>query len=272
MNSTSFGRARFPGARFLILCAAILLSLQVVFCRGQLKIYYVRHGESGHNVEKHWKNTPKELWPPYVGNSDTFSTEGEAQVVALTEKLKGMQFDFIATSPLWRTRHTILPWLKAMSLKAEVWPELSETARVPDTAIFSKNLPAPTRALFAGDPIVLPEEEAPFLILIDSAKTTPVKARDSSQAIADAIALSKQVMRNIHERFEGTDKSILLVGHGNAGLTLLRLLTGVIPGESLKNTAIWMAEEQSDGTFDLKMLNNKPFEAKKKLLREAQGQ
>ncbi len=246
--------------KFLILCAAILLSLQAVLCQGQLKIYYVRHGEGGKNVVKEWMNTPKEQWPSYVGNADVFTPKGEVQVEKLTERLKRMNFDFIAASPLWRTRHTILPYLKAMNVKAEIWPELIETGKVPDTCIHSQYLPAPSRALFAGDSILLSQEEAPYFILGDSARTNPVRVSDFTQAAADAIALGKRVVQNIRNRFAGADKSILLVGHGNSGKTLLRLLTGADYDESLGNTKMWMAQEQSDGTFALKMLNDKPIE------------
>lgn len=55
-----------------------------------LKIYYVRHAQSGKNVEKVWekKDLLKSEWPAYVGNPDIFTPAGEKQVVAATEKLK----------------------------------------------------------------------------------------------------------------------------------------------------------------------------------------
>ena len=53
-------------------------------------------------------------------------------------------------------------------------------------------------------------------------------------------------------------EAILLVGHGNAGVTLIRLLTGS-SAPALNNASFWMAEEQPDVSFQLKTLNSKPF-------------
>ena len=92
-----------------------------------LKIFYIRHAEGGHNVKSDWekKGIPEADWPAYVGNPDMFTPKGLKEVEAATEKLKRYQFDFIATSPMWRVRHTIIPYLKETGQKAEVWPELS---------------------------------------------------------------------------------------------------------------------------------------------------
>lgn len=79
-----------------------------------LKIYYMRHAEAGHNVKKDWekKQIPKAEWPDYIGNSKMFTPTGEEQLITSTEKLKKLKFDFIATSPMWRARNTVLPYLK----------------------------------------------------------------------------------------------------------------------------------------------------------------
>ena len=67
----------------------------------------------------------------------------------------------------------------------------------------------------------------------------------------------------IKMRFGKSGKSILLVGHGNSGVTLMRILTGSIALHAgLGNTKLWMAEEQSDGSFKLKTLNDEPYEEK----------
>ena len=67
----------------------------------------------------------------------------------------------------------------------------------------------------------------------------------------------------IKEKFAGTDKSILLVGHNSAGVCLLKLLLGKEPGgaarRGIDNVGIWMVEEQSDGSFEIKIYNDKPF-------------
>ena len=136
-----------------------------------LKIYYIRHAQSGKNVEKVWvkKDLPKSEWPAYVGNPDTFTPAGEKQVVATTEKLKAYSFDFIASSPLWRARNTIMPYLKATKRKAEIWPELREGHG--HGSILSKDIPDVQKEILnLGEPIILPDKEKPFFILRDDAK------------------------------------------------------------------------------------------------------
>jgi hypothetical protein len=65
----------------------------------------------------------------------------------------------------------------------------------------------------------------------------------------------------IHERFGGSDKSILLVGHGYSGIGLLKMLLQDELNElpHITNTGIWMVEEQADGSFALKMFNDVPL-------------
>ena len=65
----------------------------------------------------------------------------------------------------------------------------------------------------------------------------------------------------IHKLFAGTDKTILLVGHGNNGKALLKLLLNdPLQGvREMNNIGIWMAEEQPDGHFKLEMYNDAPY-------------
>ncbi len=99
-------------------CVHVLLAVLFLFwfagrCEAGLKIYYLRHAEGGHNVVKEWEEVPKAQRPAYVGNPNMFTPKGETQVAAATKRLQKYHFDFIAVSPTWRTRHTILPYLKA---------------------------------------------------------------------------------------------------------------------------------------------------------------
>jgi broad specificity phosphatase PhoE len=263
MNSTIFRKTRKFAPILTFFLALLLLLTPTVLAQSGLKIYYVRHGESGYNVVKEWKDKPEDQWPSYVGNPDIFTPKGESQVAELTQKLKGMKFDFIAASPKWRTRNTILPYLKAMNLKAEIWPELTETKSVPVDRIKTRDLLAASPTLFAGDAIDIPPSESSFFILRDDVKANPKIEKGEEQRIANAIALGEQTIKIVKERFAGSNKSILLVGHSSAGSTLIRLLTGVMDFSELENTKIWMAEEQPDGSFSLKMLNNEPFKEMK---------
>ncbi len=255
--------------QFRLLCFAILLlwMLPATAAEDLLKVYYVRHAEGGHNVTSLWQNTPKEQRPSYVGNSNMFTPKGEKQVEELTEKLKGMKFDFIAVSPIWRTRNTIIPYLKASGQKGEIWPELAETGNVPAEWTIAGKFPQPDAKLFEnGKAIKLPETEQPFFTLRNDCNyLLNTNGENSEQSIANALAMAQKTVDMIKTRFSKSGKTLLLVGHGNSGSTLLRVLTAAKEINSgLKNTGIWMAEEQPDGSFKLKILNDKPYSEQKK--------
>ncbi|HAO77640.1 MAG TPA: hypothetical protein DCQ92_01455 [Verrucomicrobia subdivision 3 bacterium] len=58
-----------------------------------------------------------------------------------------------------------------------------------------------------------------------------------------------------------TAKAILLVGHGNNGKDLLKMLTNdqLEDTSAIANTGIWMVEEQRSGHFKLEMFNDAPY-------------
>jgi broad specificity phosphatase PhoE len=258
-------RLRLPSnepatAPHLLLRTLVLLSF--VFTaptQAGLKIYYLRHAEYGGNVVNQWKDKPKSEWPDYVGKGDMFTPKGEQQIDALTQKLlKDYHFDFIAVSPAWRTRNTIAPYLKQAHMTAEIWPELLEfntLANQHDSA-----QPPPSTNLFSGDALTLrPEDKGLFTLRADNAKGFKI-SEDPLQAAADRRAVVDKVIDLIKQRFGGTDKSILLVGHGNSGRILAEELTHEKKAFEVEppNTAMWMAEQQPDGSFRLMMLNDEP--------------
>lgn len=232
-----------------------------------LKIYYIRHAEGGHNVKEEWekKGIPKSEWPEYVGNSDMFTPLGEKQQEEAIAKLKQYEFDFIATSPLWRARNTVIPYLEATGKKAEVWAELKEGTGM--TLILSENLPKVNRKIInEGDPIHVPKRERKFIERRDRAKRHYRKyPSGSSDEVKTAYMkhVSEHAIERIKEQFGGTESSILLVGHNSSGVSLLKLLLGEEPGGharvGIDNIGIWMAEEQEDGSFELKIYNDKEF-------------
>ncbi|MGJ8656617.1 MAG: histidine phosphatase family protein [Akkermansiaceae bacterium] len=231
-----------------------------------LKIYYMRHAEGGHNVKKAWeaKGVPESEWPEYVGNPDMFTPKGKGEVLGATERLKAYKFDFIASSPLWRARNTVLPYMKLSGSKGEVWPELREGPGM--KTILSKDIPdVNVDILNKGKPILLPEEEQAFFKLRDGATNDYSKyPRDSDENLK--VAYMKHASLNaievIKERFGGTEKSILLVGHNSSGVSLLKLFLQGEPEikRGLENTGIWMVEQQDDGSFKLKMFNSVPID------------
>ncbi|MDP4624117.1 MAG: histidine phosphatase family protein [Akkermansiaceae bacterium] len=232
-----------------------------------LKIYYIRHAEGGHNVKKEWedKGVPEKEWPEYVGNPDMFTPKGLEEVVTGTEKLQKYDFDFIATSPIWRARNTILPYLKATDQQAEVWPELREGPGM--TTILSKDLPEVERDILnKGDEIEIPDNEADFFTIREGAENNYRKypsGCSDERKVAYMKYVSLHAIDLIESRFGGSDKSILLTGHNSSGVSLLKLLLKEEPsGEArrgIDSTGIWMVEQQEDGSYELMIYNDKPY-------------
>lgn len=247
-----------------LLFKAVLTVLLLGCCttKAGLKIYYIRHAEGGHNVKKAWeaKGVPQSEWPSYVGNPDVFTPKGEQEVIAATEKLQTYQFDFIASSPIWRARNTILPYLELTGNTAEVWPELREGPGM--LTILSKDIPdLQQEILNLGTPIILPEEEQPFFMLRKDAANNYSKCprgSDENLKVAYMKHASLNAIDVIKKRYGGTNKSILLAGHNSSGVSLLKLLLQGEPEHKrgLTNIAIWMVEEQPNGEFKLMMYND----------------
>jgi len=247
-------------ARPLLLWAIILLCFAYgAPARAGLKIFYLRHAEYGGNVVDQWKDKPKDQWPPYVGRGDMFTPKGKAQIEALTQRLKKYHFDFIAVSPAWRTRNTIAPYLKESGQKAEIWPELLEF----NTIVHQNDpdLPPPSADLFSGAPLTLTNEDQGLFTLRKDNPNGFKIGKDPLQAAADRRAVVDKDIQMIRKRFDDANKSILLVGHGNSGRIFAEELTHEKKAfeVELHNTAMWMAEEQPDGSFKLLVLNDEPF-------------
>ena len=219
-----------------------------------LTIYYLRHAEGGHNVVKKFaaSGIPTNQWPAYVGNPNIFTPDGVAQVAGVATNLLPYQFDFIAVSPLWRTRHTILPYLQATGRTVEIWPELAETAH------FNPGPGPVTPQILTGtQPIKLPaEEQAIFKLRPDPAGCCTLVASN----LAGAVGMAQQTLARLRARFGTNDVTVLLVGHGTAGETLIRSLLGNPTWSGgLQNAKLWMAQEQPNGKFELRLFNNAPY-------------
>lgn len=248
---------------FLLIFSAVFSNVATA----GLKIYYMRHAEGGHNVKKAWevKGVSQSEWPSYVGNPDVFTPKGLEEVASATKKLQKYSFDFVATSPMWRARNTIAPYLKAAKKQAEVWPELREGFGM--KVILSEELPeVKVDILNKGDAIVLPEIESAFFKLRAGGENNYKRyPKDSSNEVKAAYTkkVSQHAVELIKKRFGGTDQSILIAGHNSSGVSLMKLLLEEEPGGEAKigliNVALWMVEQQDDGSFELKMYNDKPF-------------
>jgi broad specificity phosphatase PhoE len=236
--------------------------------KSKLKIYYIRHAEGGHNVKHEWRIYPKSEWPSYVGDHEAFTPKGILQQSRVSRKLKRFHFDFVAVSPAWRCKNTVLPFLVDSKIQGEIWPELQEIYAT--NLIISPDLPAYTsseKILGAGDLIsLLPEEEPYFTLRKDGLNELkkPRFPRDHSETekenAAAKIVITK-VLELIDDRSSESYKTILLSGHGSSGKAILRMLTGnpLYHFPQITNSGVWMVEQQNDGTFKLKMYNDVPF-------------
>jgi broad specificity phosphatase PhoE len=210
----------------------------------ELEVWYLRHAEAGHNVAADYRarGVPTNAWPAWVGNPEAFTPEGQDQAVALVTGLPPAgYFDLIAVSPLWRTRQTILPYLRATGQHAELWPELAETRNF---AAEAKGESEPPRAEFlAGKSglAVAPGEEAFFRLREDDGGRRIFDTWPTTRT--EALLLADRVAERLAVRAGTNRMAVLLVGHGNASLTLLRRLTGDADfhGRHLGNTRVWTA-------------------------------
>lgn len=233
--------------------ALVLLAvLAAVDAWAEISLFYVRHAEGGHNVVKQFEESgiPTNEWPAYVGKGNMFTPLGQEQAGVLAEGLKDQRFDLIAVSPLWRTRNTILPYLRASGQQAEIWPELAE---IPGYELTPELVAAPVAAdLFVGrrSTVKLTEEESGiFKMGVDGWKGRELMVTNA----AEAAALYQRVEKRLQDRFGTRPARVLLVGHGNASHTLLRYLTDqpTLRKPQLKNTFLWDGTLKDDGTFDL---------------------
>jgi broad specificity phosphatase PhoE len=235
----------------LVLCVWAFVPL----AGAELTVYYLRHAEAGHNIGREWQTVPKDQWPSYLGNPNIFTPAGLKQVEEVSGKLARHQFDLIAVSPLWRTRNTVLPYLRAHELKAELWPELIETGGIDLKAnIATQTVSA---ALFeSGRAAKLPEEERPFFVMRPGEST----ARELKVTnLREGVLLAEKTRDLLRDRFRGRDATVLLVGHAVSGQTLIKVLTGNMEfGRGLLNARLWAAREQPTGTFELTLFNDQP--------------
>jgi broad specificity phosphatase PhoE len=250
-------RLRLP-ARALVIIVILLVSGSGQACRAGLKVYFLRHAEAGHNVVDEWKSKPKDQWPAYVGNPNAFSPKGLKQIAACTKRLKKYHFDFIAASPTWRTRSTVAPYLRETCQVAELWPELLEFGSLDQQHDFNPLPPASTN-LFRGDPIRLADSDQGIFSLCPDRQRLFRLGDTPAQKAADRWAVVQMDIELIRKRFGGSEASILLVSHGNIGSLLLEAFTEdkELFKVTLRNTSLWMVEEQPDGRFKLRLLNDR---------------
>jgi broad specificity phosphatase PhoE len=227
-----------------------LASMTLVFltlCAGGLaqdgaKIYYVRHAETMGNVTHNYTEE----------NQCTFSDYGKSQVAGIAEKLGQYEFDYIAVSPTWRTRQTVLPYLKSNDLVGIIWPEIEEGG------CDLRGEVAPAEELPWGAAIEIQPENSRWLVIRDEDTTR----RYEPQNDAESLAVYMRGVDMLKEQFGGTGKRVLLVSHSCTGSRLFELFLGIKPRGRFApgNAAVTLLEEDANGVYHLVQFNDEPFE------------
>jgi len=203
----------------------------------QTEIYFARHAETlGNATHKHNHK-----------NDRTFSKKGKQQVARLTAKLDALHFDAIVVSPKYRVLNTIFPYLKKHHLKAEIWPELQECCWQPKTTRLSSS------TLQRGKRIHLESAMQSSFIFPNA----DAQRRYAAKNYGDGLLQTFKAVQLIRQRFAGSGKRILIVGHYHSGARLIEILQGIEPDGryQLSNTKVSHLRETSDGSFQLIDLN-----------------
>jgi broad specificity phosphatase PhoE len=201
-----------------------------------LHLYFVRHAETVANATKQYNDKTER----------TFTEVGEQQRRRLVNKLADYQFDAILVSPLWRAQHTILPYLQANELTAELWPELAECCWQDDHDA------KPSKTMREGPPII--NQDLARFRLRDAQTTHLWNIRHN---YGNGMQQVREAARLIQARFSRSGGTILVVGHSLSGSRLIRILSGSDPEQELNllNTGLGFLRERHDGTFEIVSLN-----------------
>jgi broad specificity phosphatase PhoE len=204
-------------------------------------LYVLRHAETMGNVTGDYSEE----------NQRAFSPQGLEQIARITDKLAPYRFDRVFVSPTYRTRQTILPYLKTHGCKAEIWPELEECC------CDSRGLVSAAAVVPLGDPIELDEtEKAYFVVRADGAYRW--RPETESEGLAQIVALKERLLKE----FSRTTQSVLIVTHSCNGSRIMELMLGVRPAGrfSPANAAMSLLREEEPGRFRLLRYNDQPFE------------
>jgi broad specificity phosphatase PhoE len=168
-------------------------------------------------------------------------------------KLMDYRFDTIMVSPTWRTRQTILPYLKAHGRTAEIWPEIEECC------CDARGDAPPATEIPPGEKIVIGEADSACFKLRD--ETAAVRFAPTTEA--EGLGQMRRACDLIRTRFGGSDKSVLVVTHSCSGTRIIEELLGLkMAGRfPVDNASLTHLRQGDDGSFQLVALNGQPFQA-----------
>jgi broad specificity phosphatase PhoE len=171
------------------------------------------------------------------------SPRGHKQAAKLVGRLKAFTFDKIIVSPLERAIFTILPYLKAKKLVAEVWPELVEMRGRKDIST-----PLPPKVRFGG-PVHIPSPAVKYITFPGRSKMVRLPPPDESYEEGQrrtALACEK-----IITRYGGKDVTLLVVSHACSGARMLEGLFKIKMDGRFQhdNVGMTLIEQKANGEF-----------------------
>lgn len=209
------------------------------------RLHVVRHAETVANqTGKYTKETLNVL-----------SERGEEQRRQLTDRLLAQpKFDLIIVSPVPRAMMSIRPYLVASKAVAEIWPAIAECCHQKDKTI------DPAALLPKGSDIKIKPEDAACFRTAEPDESRWYAPADYAQGIKQVEHLAAQ----IHARFSGSGKNVLLIGHGiNGSLLIAKLLGRKLDLKvNLENAQETLLEETPGGAWRLVTHNGRPVKDK----------
>ena len=204
-----------------------------------MHIYFVRHAQSMGNMGGEYDMS-------FAGK---LSDDGYRQAEHLAGRLENYQFDDIFVSPLERTVLTILPFLKKTGRIAEIWPGLVESRGNKKVYV------DPPPHIRHGDPVELSEEARPCFKMRKDDDGTHLPPADETYWEGQRRAV--RAGARILGLYDGTEKSVLVIGHACSGSRLLETLMKIpMDGRfSHRNTGISYIKQKENGDFVMPFSN-----------------
>lgn len=202
-------------------------------------LYFVRHGETQANATGHYNSR----------TLNSFSVKGQNQVRSLPFRLQNMGLTFAICSPSPRAMNTAVGVLRNEGLHAEIWPEFNECCT---QSRKTWSVPAHRNSFRRVGRVRIPINLARWFVPVpgDDQMIADGNYQDGLRVTAEAVRLFKQ-------RFSGSGKHILIVGHSGQGGRFLEMLLDLKPVGKIRpdNTAIYHLREQG-GIWRLVSVSN----------------